>query len=53
MPSASRAPALDDTSNASVMPAGGVHVAPLANECDVTIMSLAAVVVTLGAAWLS
>ena len=48
MPSASGT-ALDDTSNACVMPAGGVHVAPLENACVVTIMSLADVVVALGA----
>ena len=38
------------TSNAWVIPAGGVHVADDENACDVTIMSFAAVVVTLGAA---
>src|SRR5688572_4529857 len=37
------------TSNASVMPAGAVHVAELANACAVTIMALATVVVMLGA----
>jgi hypothetical protein len=37
-------------SNASVIPPGGVHVAELANACDVTSIALATVVVTLGAA---
>ena len=40
---------LDDTSNPWVIPAGGVHVAPLENECEVTIMSLADVVLKPGA----
>ena len=38
------------TSTASVIPVGGVHVSALVNEWDVTIMSLAIVVVTAGAA---
>ena len=37
------------TSNASVIPEGGVSRALLANACDVMIISFAARVVTLGA----
>ena len=38
------------TVNASVMAVGGVHVAELANACEVTSIALATVVVTLAVA---